>query len=784
MFYLIYKRVAKINVILAVLLTLLPLVVFSKIFKGDILIPGCSLYNEYYPWKDTDDVSVKNYCAGKTFWGPDPLLFMYPLKTISIENLKKGIIPLWNPYVFNGTPLLANNQSAVFYPFNLLYFIFDFNFAWSLVTILQPMGAGLFMYLYLRRLKISSVSSFWGGMIFSWSGVMTGYFHHQVIGHTVLWVPLILYLYEGIGEVARAKSLLLLTIAFTCLLTAGHFQFALYSLMLVALVIVFGRNLSKKVWLIISAFFLGLGISSVQMLPTLEYITKSVRDANVLYGKYFLLLPQQLWRFLSPGMFGDPTLGNWWGNFGIVREHQYVGLLGLIFAFCGIVIVLFVRKTSQERLWKWVLLTILILVFSIKSPLTEFVYSWQIPLWSTVTPSRLIEMVVVPLAILSAYGVEYCVVKGRFRPILISVFVCTGILLFIPWNLNSGLGSMVGETIARSFEKEGKVFLLSAPFVFLLAFFYTRKKLSFLVVFVLVAIHSTDLINENLFFTNHFIKGEYLYQQNPLSKYLVENIGNQRFVSFDTALFSLMSFVPDRLNSPSGYDPLILKLYVDFYKEHLKNDPISKEYDNRAIRFTNMSQNIRDMLGIKYVLTRQEQSDENIDLVDEIGGSYVYESKTVLPLFYLTSFKQILVKNDAEALSIIFDKNIRFNPRKEILLSQAVDQESGSAEVSAVRLLSDTINSFLLETASSQSQILLISETYDIGWKVKIDGLDSKIFRANYLEMAIRIPKGKHTIKLYYLPTSFRIGLVFSGISLILLLSVFVSDFLKRKARG
>ena len=123
------KRLLSPNLIFIVLIVLLPLFIFSKIFKGYVLIPGCSLYNEYYPWKDFGDNYIKKYCAGKTFWSPDPLLYMYPLKMVSMENIKKGIVPLWNPYALNGTPLLANNQSAVFYPLNLVYyFLFSDSF--------------------------------------------------------------------------------------------------------------------------------------------------------------------------------------------------------------------------------------------------------------------------------------------------------------------------------------------------------------------------------------------------------------------------------------------------------------------------------------------------------------------------------------------------------------------------------------------------------------------------------------------------------------------------------
>jgi len=49
--------------------------------------------------------------------------FFYPLKLYTAERLRAGEIPLWNPLSGMGEPWLANLQSGVFYPLNLLFFL-------------------------------------------------------------------------------------------------------------------------------------------------------------------------------------------------------------------------------------------------------------------------------------------------------------------------------------------------------------------------------------------------------------------------------------------------------------------------------------------------------------------------------------------------------------------------------------------------------------------------------------------------------------------------------------
>src|SRR5258707_10339005 len=56
------------------------------------------------------------------YWGLPSLQF-YPWREFAISEFAQGRIPLWNPYNGMGAPLLANYQSALLYPPNLLYWL-------------------------------------------------------------------------------------------------------------------------------------------------------------------------------------------------------------------------------------------------------------------------------------------------------------------------------------------------------------------------------------------------------------------------------------------------------------------------------------------------------------------------------------------------------------------------------------------------------------------------------------------------------------------------------------
>ena len=55
--------------------------------------------------------------------GGDLVSFVWPQYHFAAEAIKSGSLPLWNPQLYAGAPFLADNQSGVLYPINLLAFV-------------------------------------------------------------------------------------------------------------------------------------------------------------------------------------------------------------------------------------------------------------------------------------------------------------------------------------------------------------------------------------------------------------------------------------------------------------------------------------------------------------------------------------------------------------------------------------------------------------------------------------------------------------------------------------
>jgi uncharacterized membrane protein YfhO len=78
-------------------------------------------------------------------------------------------------------------------------------------------------------------------------------------------------------------------------------------------------------------------------------------------------------------------------------------------------------------------------------------------------------------------------------------------------------------------------------------------------------------------------------------------------------------------------------------------------------------------------------------------------------------------------------------------------------------------NGYTFHATASNAAILVVSQTRYPGWKAIVDDKETPVFRANFAFSGIVIPAGGHQVRFVYEPRSFRIGVVISGVSVLVL---------------
>jgi hypothetical protein len=102
---------------------------------------------------------------------------------------------------------------------------------------------------------------------------------------------------------------------------------------------------------------------------------------------------------------------------------------------------------------------------------------------------------------------------------------------------------------------------------------------------------------------------------------------------------------------------------------------------------------------------------------------------------------------------------------------------SGTARV--VRFAPDEVE---VEVDAPSVACLVLVEAYDPGWSASVDGQPTRVHRANYGFRAVRVPAGRHSVRLRYWPRGLTPGLVVSGLALVG--SLVALGFEKRLAAG
>ena len=113
----------------------------------------------------------------------DAIDFFYPYLAFVHEELRHFRLPLWDPYVLSGFPVIADPESQIFYPPNwLMVLVHPFSpLSYRLVEI-QIIAhfflAGLFMFYLARDFTRDTLSGLLGGVLFMFSGAMVAHTEH------------------------------------------------------------------------------------------------------------------------------------------------------------------------------------------------------------------------------------------------------------------------------------------------------------------------------------------------------------------------------------------------------------------------------------------------------------------------------------------------------------------------------------------------------------------------------------------------------------------------------
>ncbi|REK21401.1 MAG: hypothetical protein DWQ45_00600 [Planctomycetota bacterium] len=294
--------------------------------------------------------------------GGDIYTYYFPQKTFYAEELRAGRISLWNPLVGHGYPVVAESQTGVFYPPNLLlYRVLDVNTAYNASQLGHYVLAVLFTWLLGRRMGLSGLSSLLTTIVFVYGWCAPRIcLEWAILGGVFL--PFTLWCAESFLQTAKRRYPAALATGLGLHLLAGHYNLAFIEVLTVlayaALRVTFARDRlaeslsgrgGRGMPAVLFAIVIGFGLAAPQLLPTWQLKQRSQRaDVGARhdpgYGHippWYLSQVVMPWRWYAPDVDTDKML-NQKKNWSIasltnkVEAHLYFGLVPLALAVGGL----------------------------------------------------------------------------------------------------------------------------------------------------------------------------------------------------------------------------------------------------------------------------------------------------------------------------------------------------------------------------------------------------------------------------------------------------------------
>jgi hypothetical protein len=700
-------------------------------------------------------------------------------------------LPLWNPFLFNGYPLIAQPHSQVFYLPNLLI---------TLVTAFTPRAVyfqlvlhfvmgGFFTYLLAGLWMESTPARLLAGVVYMLNGYMWNHFEHLAIVDTAIWLPLVLYAVERAWRRHTPASFALAVASIALLILAGHPQTFYYSLLVVALTTPFWvlearGSEPRSGWRPIVVFGAALAaavlLCAVQLLPTWELSRLSNRSGKVPYAIAIAagaLEPSHLITLFLPDFYGA-LRGPYVGQGDVSQSSIYFGVLPLLLA--GFVLA---GRPSRRGVYLVLMALTSALVSLGPTGLIGPLLYYVVPFFGMFrSPSNFAFIFVLYGALLAGHGLEI-LQKNELRPGRYGAYLGgLGLTAWLLIHFVSHVNPRVRANLDRSAIVLGAgliaVLLLTglrrAQLLGQRACGWTALGLCCVELFVVGADALTlgQRTGQAAFCEERApavvaaaggLPGQGCQSPDPpvvdeahaaaayrlhvdeatyRASSPVTDVGQLGRVGFDR--FALhQGYLTD------GWDPMVLKRHVDF---HLLVQRISLQ--SRAQPIAQKAAAMGKVLAaanVKYLLLPRGL----VEVPDPLPRAYFVERARA-------------AAGESAALQLLEDPAVDLH--SEVIVEGDVrpDDSAPPRRFIPVRFLSQQAARVRLRVDAPRAGYVVFSDTFYPGWEAVVNGRPTPISRANQSFKAVRVDAGPSEVSFQFRPRSLRIGAWLSVLTLLL----------------
>jgi hypothetical protein len=700
--------------------------------------------------------------------GGDSVSFLFPMYRFAADSLRGGTIPFWNPHQYAGAPFLADNQSGLFYPFNLLLFLLRPGFGYGGIEALVVWHfflAGAAMYACLRLLRPEIVlgrpAALLGALAFMLSDVFITHIGNLNLIAVAAWLPLaFLGLHRAIFATTPRSARAWAAAGGAALGTAalaGHGQMTFLSAIFLGSYALYQTFAARRPTALLLLLLLGgvaVALAAISLFPAAGTLSQTLRaDFDYARSTHYALPPRALLGLFAPDFYGRGVA--FWADW-LRVEVGYAGVLPWFLAAAAVAL----RPRRQTLFFVLAGLLFLLLALGPATPLYPAL-ARLLPIIPFQVPARFVLLLSFCLVVPAALGLEALLERrpwpaGRTRALLggtaVAALAVAGWLLLARARLAPAEPEHVAQMTRATLVFGG----LAVAGWLLLAGGLSRRLPAAAVAALALALLFGDLYSLGRHVeidwndpTPGFAAGT------PGLAFLHADPGLHRL---DIATGAWQPNMPmiERLYAARGvYNPLELANYNVYMG---------------AVGFRGSPQ--YNVLGVKYVIGGKNDppGDTNfiVPVFDADPNVTIYLNTLALPRA-MVLFNTEMARDHDAAFAATHSET--FDPTRVVVLEGgiALAQEPGEATLEVVRY---EPNEVAFTVTTDRPATFFLSDTYHPDWQATVDGRPASISVANYAFRGVYVPEGRHEIVMRFVPSGWVTGVVTTVATLISLITL------------
>jgi hypothetical protein len=737
--------------------TMLLLAALPLLFTGRALLTG-SVYAPLGIVYGAEPLSAHRAAMGV---GPtrnplavDVVSQMIPWRKAVRESLLAGRLPLWNPHVLAGEPLLAVQQPAVLFPGTWIGLLLPLPQAWTFDVTLRIFLALLCAFLFFRGIGAGEAESLLGACAWAFSDFLL-FFVGYPVAPSVAPFPLLLLGLHRLVEEGDRRAVGVTTVALVLTTIAGHPETLLFAVAGGGVFFLFelaragrGQRL-RAVLLSLLAGALTLGLTAVVLLPFLEVLPQTwqheLRHTLYAASRRSEPLAESLRRILPsvvPYAYG--ALGKSQVVPRFMVPAGYAGSLLFPLAAVGLL--------SRSR-WKWCFATLGLLGLATGARLagiTDILTS--LPVFDIAITDYLIFLAIFALAALAVEGARRLRAGEGERVFLAaSILAVLALVLLAAWR--QGLLTVLGMSVA---DRRERALLQVVPVLagfLLVAAFARRRRAGAPLAAALLA----------LFVGQRVLESHDTYPTYPARAFyprlaLLDAIPRGepvRIAGLEWTFTPNIAAMYD-LEDVRGYEAMMFGPLVETFGHWCILNPI---FFNRIVDPTTP---FLSFLNVGYVITPPGYAPpEGWTVVAEEEGGRLLRNPSPLPRAFVPRHVGWTDVVETQHLAMIAIRDYAsYGVVGEARPGPVAWRDNGRAEVNITSYEGGRMR---LAIDAKSPAVVGTSIPAWRGWKLAIDGKPSTLLPFNRAFLAFEVLPGRHEAVLRYLPDGFLFG---SGISL------------------